>query len=116
MNNMQIAMTRGDLGIERAADKAERNAPGWVDDAVDAIRLVFARFPTVEMTVEVARTYAMQNYGFKAPEGVDLRAWGQVTRRAVKLGYIERVPDKFQAAASSNCSPKPVYRAKVARA
>lgn len=32
------AKTRGDLGAERAAARAERTAPGWVDRAVEAVR------------------------------------------------------------------------------
>jgi hypothetical protein len=97
------ARTRGDLGTERAAARAERTEPGWVDRAVEAVR-DFAKGPgPFAFTIEEARAR------FKAPEGTDLRAWGQVTRRAVALGIIEWSGD-FAPAVSSNGSPKRLYR------
>jgi hypothetical protein len=114
--HLDFARARGEVGIERAAARADRNAPGWIDRAAEFLRArartftgVSAAFPgmgTHEFTVESLRQDADEAIG----EPPDLRAWGHVTRRAVRLGYIERIPGKFAAAASSNGSPKPLYR------
>lgn len=57
-----------------------------------------------KFTVETARL----SINFPVPAGGDLRAWGEVTRRALKLGYIKHVP-RTQAAASSNGAQKCMY-------
>lgn len=101
--NFEAARTRGDLGAERAAHKAERTQPGWVDIAAEAVRDHARASGPLSFTIEEARA------GFKAPEGVDLRAWGAVTRRAVVLGYIVAT-DAYAPAVSSNGSPKRLYR------
>lgn len=97
------AKTRGDLGAERAAGKAERTAPGWIDRAAEVVRDFARGSGPFSFTIEEARA------GFRAPQGVDLRAWGAVTRRAIALGYIEAT-DGYAPAASSNGSPKRLYR------
>lgn len=109
--NFEAARSRGDLGAERAANKAERAAPGWIDAAAERVR-DFTRHNllgmTGEFTVETAREWAA-SMGFKAPDGADARAWGHVTRLAVRLGYIEPTGG-YAPAASSNGSPKRLYR------
>lgn len=103
------AKTRGDLGAERAAHRAQRAAPGWIDRAAEAVR-DFCRHNlagmTGQFTIEVARERAMS---FGLPPPPDARAWGHVTRRAVQLGYIEPTGG-YAPAASSNGSPKRLYR------
>lgn len=107
--NFDAARARGDLGAERAASRAERAAPGWVDRAVEALR-DYVRQNALGMsgqfTVEQARTWA-ENMGL--PKPTDGRAWGQVTRRAVSLGIIETTGG-YAKAASSNGSVKALYR------
>lgn len=102
--NFDAAEARGTLGAERAAAKAERKLPGWVDRTAEEVR-DYARVTDCKFTIEQARSMCAP-----MPSGADARAWGHVTRRAVVLGYIERVPGEFAAAASSNGSPKPLYR------
>lgn len=98
-----VAGLRADLGAERAASKADRLDPGWCDQAAEEIR-AFARQAVADFTVEQARATCTP-----PPEGAALRAWGHVTRRATSLGYIERT-GAYAPAASSNGSPKPLYR------
>lgn len=104
----EAAQTRLDLGIERSAARADRASPGWVDRAVAELALFAALNIIDEFTIEDARA-ALKLRG-KLEDPTDGRAWGQVTRRAVMLGWIQRVPGKFKAAVSSNGSPKQVYR------
>lgn len=99
-----------DAGIKRAEDHAERTEPGWVDRAAEAVREVAqvaaAHFVNGEFTVEQARALN----GSDLPPPPDGRAWGAVTRRALVLGYIEPTGG-YAPAASSNGSPKRLYRA-----
>lgn len=100
---LDLSRMRGDVGAERAASRAERTQPGWIDRAAEAVRGFAVGSGPFAFTIEEARA------SFQAPEGVDLRAWGHVTRRAVQLGYIEPTGD-YAPAASSNGSPKRLYR------
>lgn len=103
------ARERADLGVARSADRAERAEPGWIETATEALRrLALVTEPDVLFTIEQARTVIAEAGELTQPP--NLRAWGQVTRRARRLGYIEQVPGRFAPAASSNCSPKPLYR------
>lgn len=99
------ASMRADLGIARAAAKAESVEPGWCERACEAVRRFAARGVYAEFTMEMAR-------GWIAPdivEPTDCRAWGRVTRMARDRGYIAETGG-YWPAASSNGSPKRVYR------
>lgn len=102
---MAAANARADVGSQRAADKADREAPGWCGAACEALR-GFARAQGGVFTIELARL-ALRH---QVPDPRDGRAWGVVTRMAQRNGFIERVPGQYFPAASSNGSPKPVYR------
>lgn len=106
--NMDVAHARGDVGIERSARRAEKLSPGWIDKAAEMLRVgaCILGAQQADFTVEELRTLVDK----ALPEPPDGRAWGHVTRLAVAKGYIERVPGKYRPAASSNGSPKPVYR------
>jgi hypothetical protein len=102
-----LAKAAADLGIERSAARAEKCDPGWVDRAAEYIRADAAWAEEgALLTIEQLRGGASFFIG-APPDG---RAWGAVTRRAIKLGYIEKVPGAFAPANSSNGSPKPLYR------
>jgi hypothetical protein len=108
---MDLARARGDLGIERAARKAERTTPEWVAKAADLLRIAAvieqARGPLfAEFTVEQLRLMVDK----ALPKPTDERAWGAATRAARAAGFIEPIDGKFRPAASSNGSPKQVYR------
>lgn len=106
---MAIAKASANVGIQRSAERAERTEPGWVDRAAEAVRdyvrLHVARSDEPsEFTIERVREYMAS-----VPPAPDGRAWGAVTRRALKLGYIVAT-DGYAPAASSNGSPKRLYR------
>lgn len=112
---IDFAKARADVGIERSAARADRVLPGWTDRAAEAVRESLGTggmgwlLLCNEFTIEELRETIKHN-STPLDEPPDARAWGHVTRRAVKLGYIERVQGKFGVAASSNGAPKPLYR------
>ena len=100
----QSAKVAAEVGISRSANHADAVHGGWVDDAVESLRTAIALFPRgSDFTIEQIRQKITN-----LPEPPDLRAWGAVTRRATKLGYVVKT-DKFRTAISSNNSPKPLY-------
>lgn len=104
---LEDAKARADDAITRVADKAERERPGWCEDATQALR-TFAKRQGGVFTIEHARLAILAAKLIDKPH--DGRAWGKATRMAVTAGYIERVKGQSFPAASSNGSPKPVYR------
>lgn len=107
--SMDFAAARADLGVERSAGKAERVDPGWIDKAVEMLRIgacILSAQQRAEFTIEDLRALVDK----ALPQPPDLRAWGAVTRAAVAKGFIERIPDRYAPAASSNRAPKPLYR------
>ena len=100
------ARARGDIGIALVADKAERTAPGWIDMAVERLRTLARNTYPGMFSIEQARLVLEQDM----PRPHDLRAWGKVVRIAQAAEFIERVPGRFTPAASSNSSPKPMWR------
>lgn len=102
---LPAARAKADVAIQRVADATERSEPGWCETACERLR-EFARAQSGVFTVELAR----MAFAKDLPAPGDLRAWGQVTRMATSRGYIDRVHGEFFSAASSNGSPKPVYR------
>jgi len=99
----EVADARGKLGMERAANKAEQVVRNWIAKTVEEVRTYADNNPG-EFTIEQARQHCSP-----MPDGVDARAWGQVTLRAVALGVIVATGG-YARAASSNRSPKPLYR------
>lgn len=104
---LDFGRVRGDLGAERAASKAQRVAGDWIDRAVVLVHAYASGLETTPFTMELCRATVERRH--PRPAEVDGRVWGHITRQAVKLGYIERVPGLFAPAASSNGCPKPCY-------
>jgi hypothetical protein len=109
MNQLAIdfvsAYERRDTGMQRATDRVEREAPGWTEQAIEALRK-FAAEADEPFIMEQARAVI----GPQLPQPKELRSWGSVTQTAIKRGIL--VPTgRTQIAASSNGSPKPEYRA-----
>lgn len=73
----------------------------WEDEALYKLRLAAKKYRG-EFTIEQIR----KNIDIEQPE--NLRRWGAVTNKAIKLGYITRT-GRFAPAESSNRSPKPLY-------
>ena len=105
MKTHSEALADRDSGIERAAEKAERIEPGWIDAAVGHV-LTFAlkRWPEPFLAEDV-RAYAE---GLGLPQPTDGRAWGHVLKAAAKRGIVTRAG--FGASKSSNLSPKVLGR------
>lgn len=106
--HMDFARQARDAGMARALEATHRTHQGWCAQAVEALRLHARSVPN--FIIEEARRVIAADL----PEPHDLRSWGSVTMTAVRLGYIERVDGEFRRAASSNASPKQVYRAVAA--
>ena len=104
---IEDAKARADDAITRVADKAERERPGWCEDAAEALR-TFAKAQGGVFTIEHARLAIVAAGLIDKPH--DARAFGKATRMALDRGYIEVVKGAFFPAASSNGSPKRVYR------
>jgi hypothetical protein len=103
--DLEAARSTGHEAAERCADRADRHHPGWIEEAVAALR-TFARNQPLLFTIEQAR----EVIGNEVAEPSDKRAWGQCTRLAIKREFIKRVPGATAPAASSHASPKPMYR------
>lgn len=104
--SLDHARDRGALGMERAAEKANRTVCNWTELALNALLLHVQSLPVgAEFIVEDVRL-AIEG---KLPAPTDLRAWGAVTQAAIKRMYIAPTGD-FAAAKSSNASPKALYR------
>jgi len=100
----ESAKIAANIGITRSAEHADAVHDGWVYDAVESLRAAIALFPRgADFTIEQVRQKITD-----LPDPPDLRAWGAVTRRATKLGYVVKT-GKFRNATSSNNSPKPLY-------
>lgn len=102
---LEAAKARGDLGMARVGDSADRQSPGWCEKACEALR-AFAAAQGGVFIIEHARLAVRD----QLPPVMDARAWGVATRLAVQRGYIEPVRGQYFPAASSNGSPKRVYR------
>jgi FMN phosphatase YigB (HAD superfamily) len=105
-DQIQQARARRDAGMASSARHAEQDAPGWLESAVAEVhRYAHAVYPA-DFTIEEARASIEHNLQ-RPPE---LRAWGAVTRACKARGLIEAVEGVWRCAASSNGSPKQVYR------
>lgn len=95
---------RADMGIDRVAEATERNSPDWLEKALERLR-AFVRHQHGLFTIEQARSVLEA----ELPVPSDARIWGSVTRQAKAAGIIEQTK-VYAPCASSNGSPKPMYR------
>jgi hypothetical protein len=94
-----FSSTRRDLGMARAADRADRAEPGWTETALDLLRAFIAAHPAPFLAEEF-RAWAAGHLA----DPPDARAFGAVMTAAKKLGLVEFVG--YAPANSSNRSPK----------
>ena len=102
---MTLAKQRREAGISKAARRAERLNAGWCGMALEHLRR-FACSQVGVWTIEQVRAVLES----QLPAPTDARAWGWVTKEAVKFQYIEKAPGVFLPAASSNAAPKQGWR------
>lgn len=100
-----------DLGMQRSADHANRVESEWTGQAIGLLT-VFAKQAEKPFLIEEARIWAEAN-GLPPPP--DARSWGAVTTRARAKRRIEKTGE-YRKAASSNSSPKNLWRYCVAGA
>lgn len=97
------ARLRRETGMDSSAAHAESLFPGWVGRAVNHLRDYVCAF-SAPFTIEEFRAWAYER-GLSKP--ADERAFGHVTKAALKAGLIVRVG--YAPTSSSNGSPKPMY-------
>lgn len=83
--NYDEAREARDRGMQAATDNADRQIPTWSDRALAFLHSYAIAKP--DLTTEAVRIYA-HNLGLATPP--DGRAWGTVTRRAARLGWIAK--------------------------
>lgn len=86
--------------MHRVTDNADRNRPGWSEDAL--LALIESARIMKRGTAEQLRGKAIVDHPH------DYRAWGSVVREAARQGFI--VSDGYAKARSSNDSPKIVWK------
>jgi len=101
-NAMQAAQARAQLGQDRAPAGAEFDMPGWIKNAVQALRQ-FAKGQAGVWSIEQARAVIAPTL----PVPAELRVWGRVTVEAKARGFIKSAPRTYIATAASNGSAKP---------
>jgi hypothetical protein len=79
------AQRKGDVGMTRAVEHADRVEPAWSERALGALQAYCLSHS--EFTAEEARE-ALHAGGLSLPP--DGRAWGAVFKRAASLGWIEK--------------------------
>lgn len=98
------AVKRGETAMQRCADRNEHVNAGWCQLALDKLRDFASKAPG-EWTMEDARTV----FAADIPAPTDLRAYGVVTRNALRQGLIVKT-GRSAPTASSNGSGKPTFR------
>lgn len=111
MNQLAIdfesAKLARDLGMQRAADRADRVNDGWTETAyANLVMLCRAGDLREPKLGEDIRELA---YARGLPTPSDGRAWGAVFLRARKSGLMVRAG--YGNAKSSHLSPKPLWKA-----
>ena len=96
------AVSAGERGMQRAADHAEREAPGWGELAFDFLERFAAETDGPFLAEEVVEAAA----GI-VPPAPDARAWGSVFQKASRRKVIRRVG--YAPAATSHGSAKPLW-------
>jgi len=100
------ARQAANLGIASSAEHAESDAPGWSDTVLQWLQGWAHESRVTPFTMEEFRI-ACEAFGMPAP--TESRAYGSVTRAALRLCLIEKTGG-YAPARSSNLSAKPLYR------
>ncbi len=100
------AAARRDIGMDLAADKADRDSEDWSINADKAVAAFVKLNPGRQFLGEDLREWAESTGLVDAPENG--RAWGSVFRRAAIAGVIVKIG--YAPSRSSNLSPKTLWR------
>lgn len=100
---LDAAADRAVVGQERAASRASKIDPAWRAAAASALR----------KHAETHQRFMAEDLRGLVPPNADRRAMGAVITDARRAGLIVR--DGWAPAATSNCSPKPVWKSQVYR-
>lgn len=104
VNDIAQARARRDLGMARAADKAEREVTGWSEVALAFVRRFVSDRPHPFLAEDVRA--AAKVWGLIEPQNA--KAWGPVIKRAERAGVVRACG--YAPANSSNRSPKVLWR------
>lgn len=99
------AAIRRDDGISRAETHAERVTANWRDVAMTALEKYLSERGNLPFLAEEFIDWTRKQ---EVPQPPDARAWGSVFSAARRDEQIERIGTA--AAATSNLSPKPLWR------
>ena len=102
--NTQQAKHRRNVGMQRAARRANKRKEGWTDLALSTLRLYLQKHRRQRFLCEDVVEFA-KAWIDSAP---DNRAWGAVIVTAHREGLIRRT-GSYRKARSSHLSPKPVW-------
>ncbi len=103
---LDAAREAGLMGMQQAVERADEAAPGWSALALAAFLKHLQTLPhTTEFLIEDVRLAVEPTL----PQPTDCRAWGSVTRAAIRRMHI--IPTgRVAPAKSSHASPKRTYR------
>jgi hypothetical protein len=101
------AAARRDTGMQLAVDNANRERPGWSDDAYTALEKFCLAHEGQRFLAEEVRAWGEEIGLIEAPRNA--KSWGHIMRKASRLGLIRSVG--AAPAKSSNLSFKTNWEA-----
>jgi len=106
---VSVSRVLRDVGMQRAADHADRVEEGWSDRAHGFLVDYVAANRGRAFMAEDIRASA-ESEGLPPPP--DNRAWGSVVSRAVRASIIKRMGYGAQKSVTCHCSPKSIWVAR----
>lgn len=104
--DFEAARAARDSGIQRAADHADSDTPGWGEVALSFLER-YAR--ENEQFISEECTQVADRLGYGSP--TDSRAWGAVFLKASRKGLIERIG--YGVSKRRHLSPTPLWRSRI---
>lgn len=100
--------TLADAGMAAALNHAERVAPAWGEVAFSAFKRYARSLPSgARFQCEDVRRWAMAEGLVDEPPS--LRAWGPITKRAIRAGVVRHVGFASVDNPAAHCAPTAVY-------